>query len=119
MPAQGHIWVYVPDEKGGTPGIALPEPDAAVPMLQSYIDLVLTGALQYGPAFAIELIETTSNWSRYWLNDRELARRPWVHVPDYETVDHLLATTAPASSVFQERMFAEPYAARWLLPRAQ
>ena len=119
VPAEGHIWVYVPDRKGDTPGVSLPEADAAFPMLQSYIDLVLAGASQYGPAFAVELIETTRDWSRYWLNDRELARRPWVHDPQYEDVDHLLASTAPASAAFQERMFAEPYAAKWLLPRTQ
>jgi hypothetical protein len=27
---------------------------------------------------AREIVETTKDWSSYWLNDREFARRPWV-----------------------------------------
>jgi hypothetical protein len=50
-------------------------------VLESYIDVVVEGALDYGQEFARELLETTSDWSNCWLNDRELARRPWVHDP--------------------------------------
>jgi len=115
LPAHGHIWTYVPVRPGHLPGENLPEPTPAFPMLQSYIDIVLQGALEYGPVFARELIETTADWSRYWLNDRDLARRPWVHDPQYAAVDALLASTPPAASVFSDRLFAEPFAARWLM----
>jgi hypothetical protein len=114
LPADGHIWVYVPVRQGHGPGEDLPEPDTGFPVLESYVDVVLEGALDYGPEFARELIETTTGWSHFWLNDRELARRPWVHDPRYEAVDRLLQEVAPASSVFADRLFTEPYIARWL-----
>jgi hypothetical protein len=112
LPDSGHIWVYVPI--GAANGDQdLPGPDAAFPMLQSYIDAVIQGGLEYGPDFAREIIETTDGWNQFWLNDRELARRPWVHDPSSLAVDRLLANTAPSSGVFPSRMFAEDYAARW------
>jgi hypothetical protein len=62
------------------------------------------------------MIETTTDWSRFWLNDRELARRPWVHDLRSEAVDRLLQEVAPASAVFADRLYTEPYIARWLTP---
>ncbi len=119
LPPGGHVWVYVPARQGGNPGTDLPEADADFPILQSYIDVVLEGALEYGTDYAKELIETTTGWSRYWLNDREMARRPWVHDNRYQPVDHLLQNTAPAASVFADRLFAEAYAAHWLTPKRE
>jgi len=113
LPHEGHIWVYVPARPGGVPGEGLPAPDAAFPLLESYIDIVIEGGLEYGPDFARELIETTMGWSQYWLNDRELARRPWVHDGKYAIVDKMLAETLPAASRYGDRMFAEPYAVKW------
>lgn len=46
------------------------------PILQTYLDTCLKGYLEYGEAFAIEFLETTTGWSKFWLNDREVARRP-------------------------------------------
>lgn len=83
LPSDGRIWVYVPDLPGRDPGAGLPPPDAEYPLLQSYIDVVIEGGLQYGPDFAREIIETTEGWSKFWLNDRRLARRPWVFNKDY------------------------------------
>jgi len=116
IPQSGHIWVYVPLHPGSEPGIGLPEPDAAFPMVESYIDIVVEGGLEYGQDFARELIETTADWSQFWLNDRELARRPWVHDVKSGAVDKLLAMTAPASARLGSRLFAEAYAVRWLAP---
>ena len=116
LPATGHIWVYVPVKPGEVPGVDLPEPDAAFPMLESYIDVVVEGGLEYGQDFAREIVETTADWSEFWLNDRELARRPWVHDVKAGTVDKLLAMTAPASARLGSRLFAEAYAVRWPVP---
>jgi hypothetical protein len=113
IPEQGHIWVYVPVRQGGAPGVGLPEPDAEFPLLESYIDIVVEGGLEYGPEFARELIETTMGWSQYWLNDRELARRPWVHDAKSAVVDRMLASIGPAAPRFKDRLFAEQYAVRW------
>jgi hypothetical protein len=113
IPKDGHIWVYVPVRPNGTPGVGLPEPDAAFPLLESYIDVVIEGGLEYGPDFARELIETTADWSQFWLNDRLLARRPWVHDDKYAVVDRLLSTVAPAASQFANRLFIVQYGVRW------
>ena len=119
LPASGHVWAYIPAKPAGVPGEGLPEPDAAFPMLESYVDVVLEGAMEYGPDFARELIETTAGWSRYWLNDRELARRPWVHDGKYAIVDKLLSTTPPAADRLPDRLFPESFAVKWQSPAGQ
>ncbi len=114
LPAQGKIWVYIPELRGKPPGVGLPQPNPSFPLLESYIDVVIEGGLEYGPGFAREIIETTTGWSRYWLNDRELGRRPWVFDKSYSAVDGLLAALAPH---FTDRLFPEQYAAEDLLAK--
>ncbi|SAL00112.1 hypothetical protein AWB77_06083 [Caballeronia fortuita] len=109
LPSQGTVWVYVPKAEGQQPGEGLPLPDASFPIVESYVDIVIEGGLEYGPEFAREIIETTRDWSAYWLNDRTLARRPWVFDKQFAQVDALLAATAPC---FAQRTFSEEYAAR-------
>jgi hypothetical protein len=104
--------VHVPAHHDTAPDEDVPEPDAPFPLLECYIDVVVEGALKYEPHFARELLETTTGWSKYWLNDRQLAHRPWMHDNRAATVDKLLATVPPASLYFYERSFAERYAAR-------
>jgi hypothetical protein len=116
LPEIGKIWVYIPGLPGKAPGVDLPLPDAAFPMLESYIDVVIEGALEYGPGYAQEVIQTTKDWSGYWLNDRELARRPWVFDRKYGAVDKLLSALAPH---FVDRLFPEQYAARNLIAQPQ
>jgi hypothetical protein len=112
VPAQGHIWIYVPHVAGKEPGVGLPQADARFPMAESYIDVVIEGGLEYGPDFAREIIATTQDWSHYWLNDRDLARRPWVFDKQSGTVDKLLTAMVPQ---FKDRMFPEEYAAKYLM----
>ncbi|MET0742496.1 MAG: gamma-glutamylcyclotransferase family protein [Microvirga sp.] len=112
VPVAGRIWVYVPVGPSGRIGEDLPEASSTYPLLQSYIDVVLDGALEYGPDFAREVIETTRDWSPYWLNDRELGRRPWVFDHDSGTVDDLLRQTPPAAASFEDRLFPEVFAVR-------
>jgi cation transport regulator ChaC len=107
LPAEGTVWVYVPKAEGKAPGEGLPVPDARFPIVESYIDVVIEGGLEYGPEFAREIIETTRDWSPYWLNDRTLARRPWVFDKQFAKVDALLAASAPC---FAQRAFSEDYA---------
>lgn len=111
LPTEGKIWVYIPDVTGQEPGVGLPTADAQHPLVESYVDVVIEGGLEYGQDYARELIETTKDWSPYWLNDRRLARRPWVFDKGFDTVDKLLER-APR---FTERRFAEDYAAKYLL----
>lgn len=117
LPEAAHIWTYVPvlsvDHNGsGVPGQGLPEPDAMFPLLQSYIDVVVEGGLEYGQDFAREILETTDGWSHFWLNDRELARRPWVHDPRSDIVDGLLTASPAAAAEFPSRAFPEIYGER-------
>ena len=74
---------------------------------------MVEGGLEYGEDFARELLETTDGWSDYWLNDRELARRPWVRKPEAAEVDKLLAAAPDSAAKLKSRLFAEPYAIHW------
>lgn len=116
LPERGRIWVYIPDVAGKEPGTGLRFPDAKYPLLESYVDVVVEGGLEFGEDYARELIETTRDWSTDWLNDRPLARRPWVADKNYQMVDTMLSEYVP---VFTKRMFSEDYAAKNLLPAGQ
>ncbi|MFG1377971.1 gamma-glutamylcyclotransferase family protein [Xanthobacter autotrophicus] len=118
LPRSGRVWIYVPkgvdmSGEGGAPDDLVP-PDAAFPLVQSYIDVVLQGALAEGGAFARELIETTFDWSAFWLDDRPIPRRPWAETEQAGAIDRLLASTEPAASQFRNRLYPELYAARHL-----
>jgi hypothetical protein len=114
LPESGHIWIYVPvrADGQGAPGEGLPEPDADYPLLQSYIDVVVEGALEYDAEFAREVVDTTDGWNGFWLNDRELARRPLVHDPKAAKVDALLRGTPKSATFFASRAFPEVYGER-------
>lgn len=113
LPATGTIWAYVP--KGLSAPSAMPLlPDLRHPILQSYLDLCLEGALEHGPDFAREMIATTADWNGFWLNDREIARRPWVLNKEAGTIDDLLATTPPAADAYGERLYSEGYAVKMM-----
>ena len=117
LPESGKIWVYIPVKPNGEPGVGLPAADADFPLLESYIDVVVEGGLEYGEDFAREVIETTSDWSNYWLDDRELARRPWVHDPKSAEVDRLLTSTPNAAASLKFRLFSETFAIHWASER--
>jgi hypothetical protein len=117
LPNSGRIWIYVPNEQA-SPGCQdkadplTDKPDLEHPLLQSYIDVVVEGGIEYSDDFAREILETTADWQPFWLNDRELARRPWVHDPNTAKVDELLKGTLASDAVFGCRSFPEFYAAR-------
>lgn len=119
LPDTGTIWVYVPIGPDGEAGVGLPQPNAQFPLLQSYIDVVVEGGLEYGADFARETLETTEGWSDYWLDDRELARRPWVRNPEAAEVDGQLSAAPEAAAKLKSRLFPEPYAIRWSAQKAQ
>jgi hypothetical protein len=119
LPATGKIWVYIPVRADGEPGVGLPAASAQFPLLESYVDVVVEGALEYGEPFAHELLETTSDWSDFWLNDRELARCPWVYNPASSQVDELLKETSEAAAKLEWRLFPETYSIHWAEEKAQ
>ena len=80
------IWLYAP-----LPAHAAGA-DENHPLLQSYVDTVLQGCLEWGgEAMAEEFILTTSGWSCWFLNDCTSSRRPWLFRKQYSTIDQLLA----------------------------
>ena len=113
VPQDVKVWVYVPVGEGGKPGEGLAPPSAAFPLLESYIDVVIDGALEFGPEYAREFVETTRDWSEFWLNDRELARRPWIYDKNYSEEDKLLSSAPPAAQHFADRAFSEVFAVRY------
>lgn len=89
----GEYWLYV------TPKEKVQWPSEEYPIVQSYVDVVLTGCIHIGQEFhlsqfAEQCVTTTKGWSEHWINDRELPRRPWVHVPEALQIDHLLEVHA-------------------------
>ena len=63
--------------------------------------------MEYGDTYTKELIATTKGWNTYWLNDRILARRPWVEDKRYSGVDNFLKNVP----TFKNRLLPEDYAA--------
>ena len=114
----GTIWVYVPVGPGGQPGVGLPVASAAYPLLQSYIDLVLRGGLEYGPDFAREIIATTRGLEPLLAERSRAPRRPWVFNKDYAAIDRLLSQTEPAADDMENRLFPASFAARNLMPQS-
>lgn len=68
--ATGHGMVYVPEIADIASDEALPLANARFTMPDSYIDVVIEDGLEYGTECAREIIQTTRDWSPYWLNDR-------------------------------------------------
>jgi hypothetical protein len=72
------------------------EPTAAIPMVQSYVDICINGCLeieaQYSSArgFVQEFIRTATGWNAYWVNDRIYPRRPFIYVPHASQIDQAL-----------------------------
>ncbi len=93
LPA-GEIWVYA------SPTDRRAAPSKARPIVQSYVDVFLSGCLQVERAhglagFAEECVATTHGWSRHWVNDRIHPRRPFLHQPNAGAIDRLLQRRLP------------------------
>jgi hypothetical protein len=99
LPADAEIWIYV--NKSDHVG----RPDKGKPIVQSYVDIFLTGCLQMQDGilpevaarmdFPAECIRTTSGWSEYWVNDRIYPRRPFIYQRNAATIDQLLSKELP------------------------
>jgi ChaC-like protein len=102
---KGKVWIYVNDFKNDKERQkSLPTPQ--FPIVQSYVDICLTGCLQIEQGFpdagdfAGEFIESTQGWSKYWENDRVHPRRAPFTVPLASNIDELLQKHLP-------KLFAE------------
>ena len=88
---QGDIWVYLVDD--------LQKPSKEAQLMQSYIDVILTGCLDISKQFARDFITTTTGWNRLWLNDRKTPGYPRAmkEVPRLQEIDSLLKELVPAA----------------------
>ncbi len=83
----GIIWVYVPKK----PGIA----DDKHPILQSYVDVIVSGCLEVNEAFAKEFVRTTYGWNN-WINDRSNPRYTrHLDYPNVKRIDKILQESVP------------------------
>ncbi len=94
------------------------------PLLQTYVDQQLARLRNVGggdPTFAREFVDSTRNWPAFWLNDRPVPRRPWVHIERSDPKegggvqlrfndDLLQAYPPPPYNRFRERKLEVEYA---------
>ena len=94
------VWVYIVDKPV--------KPSNTLPISQSYVDVCLEGALEFGNDFAKKFITTTSNWSgpegahpaQTWVDDREeplIYEKGFVAEEKLRIIDSLLEQTVPAA----------------------
>lgn len=83
-------------------------PSKSFPIVQSYLDICLTGALDLEESFpgardfSREFIESTEGWSRFWVNDRIYPRRPFFMVRRAGDIDWILSATPTTAALFQQ-----------------
>ncbi|WCE31494.1 gamma-glutamylcyclotransferase family protein [Vibrio sp. SCSIO 43137] len=90
LDTESDIWVYVVDD------VIAPCPDA--PIVQSYVDTVITGCLEVSEAFASHFIEHTSGWHHTLENDRhapKYSRMAGVDKTHQQTIDQLMSQALP------------------------
>ena len=96
VPSPSQIWIYVNKPESLAP------PDAENPIVQSYVDIFITGCLELQPRvadpsidFVAECVRTTDGWSKHWVNDRPMPRRPYIHQPRAWEIDQHLKRLLP------------------------
>lgn len=116
---QDRVWLYVPLPTHTT------DADENHPLLQSYVDTVLQGCLEWGgEAMAEQFLLTTGGWSAYFLNDTPSSRRPWLFRKEYNTIDRLLKNHSERTH-YGDRRHPEEFASAfhrrmkgtWSIPR--
>lgn len=120
----GYVWICgQPISKCGDPSsntcteisCKRHNPTSDSPILQSYLDTIIEGALRYATAgrgsvdgmnYAAAFLSSIGGWSFPWYNDRLLAGRPWGYLPNYEIIDGLLASCPASRDAFVKRCHA-------------
>ncbi len=90
----GQVWIYVNRPEN------LAIPNAKYPIVQSYVDIFLSGCLEQEEkynltGFAKQCIQTTQDWSVSWVNDRIYPRRPFLYQPKANQIDKLINDNLP------------------------
>ena len=91
---EGEFWIYV------NRASSIARPSKALPIVQSYVDVFLSGCLQIErnhsiDGFARECVRSTHGWAKHWVNDRIYPRRPMAQQPNAKAIDTLLDTDIP------------------------
>lgn len=73
---EGTYWIYHTN--------TVVEPTQKCPIVLSYLDVILSGCLEYGDAFTQDFLQHTKGWTSPLLNDRATPRYPRVQ-PDIQT----------------------------------
>ena len=96
VPSPSQVWIYVNKPESLAP------PDAENPIVQSYVDIFITGCLELQPRvadpdldFVAQCVRTTEGWSKHWVNDRPMPRRPYIHQPRAWEIDQHLKKLLP------------------------
>jgi len=96
VPALGQIWIYVNKPENVDP------PNERFPIVQSYVDIFVTGCFELKQKvvaenldFAEACVTSTDGWSAHWVDDRLMARRPFIHQPMASAIDALLHKMVP------------------------
>jgi hypothetical protein len=106
------IWIYINQFQNNK----IPKdnfPSKKFPIVQSYVDMCVEGCLEmeklYPKAkemdFAIEFINSTFFWSKFWVNDRIYPRRPFIFRPNAYKIDTLLKENLEDKSIFDSIYF--------------
>jgi hypothetical protein len=90
----GQYWIYEMKPEFLSP------PSSNYPIVQSYVDIFLSGCLQMEEKFhlknfAARCVQTTRDWSVHWVNDRIYPRRPMVYQAKALAIDALLQQQIP------------------------
>ena len=85
---EGIVWVYVMKEEG--------VPNKQNPIVQSYVDVIIDGCIEYDLSFVKEFIITTHGWDSNWIDDRISPR--YVRAKkdvDVQKIDNILREVIP------------------------
>lgn len=96
LPSDAKVWLYTNEFKDLNK-FENSKPNLEYPLIQSYIDLCLSGCLEIDDSlknkelnFTYDFIRSTKFWSKAWVNDRIYPRRPQVHSPYAYQIDEIL-----------------------------
>ncbi len=82
------IWLYQSDK--------VVNPCTNHPVVFSYLDVILSGCLEYSAAFCDDFIEHTQGWQHAMLNDRDTPRYPRVQPAlDTDVLNRYISLKAP------------------------
>ena len=96
VPTSSEIWIYITKPTSNAAA------DAEHPIVQSYVDIFITGCIQLQALvsepdfdFVEQCVLTTEGWSTHWVNDRIYPRHPFHYQPNAFEIDRYLNRLLP------------------------